>query len=142
MQTTWDLNQLNWEPPGANLYLLFLLLVWIFGAANMFRMWRATKRIRARAGHDTSSETRIARTSNANLSRGMSLTFLCLGLFVSFSLGKACTGLLLERTVSTAEILLIVRGYAAFLTLTLLTITIITYVLRWYLLKRIEALEN
>jgi hypothetical protein len=44
-------------------------------------------------------------------------------------------------TVSTLEILLIVRGYAAFLTLTLLTINI-TYVLRWHFLEKIAQLDR
>jgi hypothetical protein len=94
MPTTWELGHLNWEPFGATLYLLFLLFVWAFGAATLFRMWRAAKRMRASAARDRSTVVRIARTTTATLGRCMILTFLCFGLFVSFSLGKACTGLL------------------------------------------------
>jgi hypothetical protein len=141
MQATWDLRQLSWEPPGGTLRLLFLLIVWVLAAVNISRMWRATRRIRTRTTQDGSSDRRIAQRCSRSLRHWMVLTLMGLGLFASLSLGTTCTRLLDQRAVERVEILLIVRGYAAFSTLTLLTAAVL-HVLRSHLLKKIEALEK
>jgi hypothetical protein len=137
MQATWDLRQLNWEPAGSKFYMLFLLLVWTFAGAKIFRLWWAMRRMRNASISCAASAIQNLQASNSSLGQWTGLTLLGWGLFASFSLGSLCTSLL-NQNIGNVDILLIVRGYAATLTMALLTVTVL-FMFHWNFLKKIQA---
>jgi hypothetical protein len=142
MQSSWDLRQLTWSPPGFIYYFFFLLSVWVASGAKIYEIRRATKRIERDRGTGNFGATTYneLRVSVSILLRWAGLTFLGWSLFLSISIGDLRFNTVKEK-IDAADIPVFVRGYAATLTMALITI-IVLYLFQWSLWKKIETLTR
>jgi hypothetical protein len=141
MQSTWDLSQLYWEPPGFRYYFLFLLLVWGVTGTKIIKIWRRLRRTETQGWQAWAAHDGELRTSVLTLLRWTGLTLLGWGLFMSVSVGDVSASLLAGSAKGKIQVLLFVRGYAPTLTMALVT-AIVLYLVHWSLWKRIETLAQ
>lgn len=141
MQSTWDLRQLYWEPPGFRYYFLFLLLVWGVTGTKIIKIWRRLRRAETQGWQSGAGYDRELRTSVLTLLRWTGLTLLGWGLFMSVSIGDVSASLLADSAKGKIQVLLFVRGYAPTLTMALVTATVL-YLVHRSLWKRIETVAQ
>jgi hypothetical protein len=141
MQSSWDLSQLYWEPPGFRYYFSFLLLIWVVTGLKIIKIWRTLRRAEMQDLQACVARDGELRTSVLSLLRWMGLTLLGWGLFMSVSVGDVSASFLAGSAKGKLPVLMFIRGYAPTLTMALVT-AIVLYIVHWWLSKRIEKVAQ
>ena len=126
---------------GFRLYILFLVLVCIVAAINLFKIWRGAPPFKLSLKRDSPTYIQVLETSATTLRQWIGLTFLGWGIFASLDLVDVCNHFLEQGIVRGAGILLVIIDYSMTLNMTLV-VALLLYLARWYMLKRIERLHK
>jgi hypothetical protein len=136
----WDLMQMGRaHSTSLKLYSVFLFIVWIVAFIKLIRIWRQAWPFRLSRQTDNPAYLKLLLGSSSGLLQWTLVTFLGWGIYMSTNLSEACVELSSRRVIGSGIILDLIQDYAGILAVTLVT-ALVLFLIRWYMLKRIERL--
>jgi hypothetical protein len=141
-EITWDLRvdgralSTSWE-----LYVIFLLIACFATSVELFKTWRSAPPFRLSRQASNPAYLTMLEASRRRLKQWIFCTFLVWGIFAASSFRGARIDLLVQKTIDSGAILLVLDDYARALTDALLVVFFM-FSVRWHLLARIEHLRK
>jgi hypothetical protein len=137
----WELREPPQLSPSARLYLLFLLIVCVVVAIELFRAWRLAPPFGLSRQRNNPSYLKGLETARTRITQWILRSFLVLGIHTSLSLLRVCSLLLGESSISAVSFLLAFREYAAELMMGL-SVAFFGFLIQWHFLLRIKRLRE
>jgi hypothetical protein len=135
-QATWDYQQVIREPSTEfKLYALFLFIACVVGVIKLLKVRRIARPFQIPQRNIPIAADRL-QVIASGLGHWIGLTALVCGILTSVTLINVCEGLLMEKVIGSAEIVLVVSDLAMGLSMALFVVLFL-YMIRWYLLIRV-----
>jgi hypothetical protein len=139
----------QWDPvyiyrdPGITfrIYLLFLFVPCVVMVFRLARVWRAVLPFSNKRPPLDSAYLRLLQISAKSIERWIGLVCLAWGLLASVGVYHACGTMFLEKSFGWTAILLWIQDFSTALSMAL-SVIVVLFLVRWYLLVRIERFHE
>lgn len=126
---------------GAELYLLFLLVVCGVAIHTLMKIWRGALPFRLTLKPADLNYLRLVREASWSLGQWIGCIFLAFGILVSTSLTRDCYRIIDQKEFRTMPFLLILSDFSKLSSVTLFVVFFI-FLIRWHVIRRGHRLRT
>jgi hypothetical protein len=140
----WDLRSVDrWPSAGEQLFVLFLLAVWLVASIFLFKVWRAAPPFKLSRQLNNMVYLKMLEAVSSSLAQWIICTLLVWGIFSSVASYEAWNNSLIlkEEFLRSSAIRSAFRDCSLTLSTALLTVLYV-FLIRWHILTRITKLRG